>query len=72
MKYSTKDRDNDLAGGSCAQRRKGAWWYNACLRSNLNGLYLGGHHTSHADGVDWAGWRGYDYSLQKTEMKIRA
>ncbi|XP_019637151.1 PREDICTED: ficolin-2-like [Branchiostoma belcheri] len=58
--FSTKDRDND---GSCAQLHKGAWWYNSCYRSNLNGLYL--------DGVNWRHWKGYNYSLKRTEMKLR-
>ena len=72
MKFSTKDRDNDLKhGGSCAQRFQGAWWYNRCHDSNLNGLYHGGHHKSYADGVNWEHWHGDHYSLQKTEMKIR-
>ena len=71
MKFSTKDRDNDLASYSCAQLKKGAWWYQACANSNLNGLYLGGKHTSFGDGVIWGHWRGHFYSLQKTEMKIR-
>ena len=72
MKFSTKDRDNDLAyEGSCAQRFKGAWWYQTCHYSNLNGLYLRASHTSRANGVNWYHWRGYYYSLQKTEMKIR-
>ena len=71
MMFSTKDRDNDLTGGSCAQGYKGAWWYNKCHHSNLNGLYLRGNHTSYADGVNWLHWRGHQYSLKKTEMKIR-
>ena len=75
MKFSTKDRDNDLAAGACAQVRKGAWWYQKCTESNLNGLYLHGKHSSpknsFAIGVNWYSWRGHSYSLQKTEMKIR-
>ncbi|KAI8496522.1 cell surface pattern recognition receptor signaling pathway [Branchiostoma belcheri] len=69
--FSTKDRDNDIAGGSCAQVYKGAWWYESCHASNLNGLYHAGHHDSHADGVNWGTWKGHDYSLKRTEMKIR-
>ena len=42
MQFSTNDNDNDLEAASCAQTYKGAWWYNHCLHSNLNGLYLNG------------------------------
>ena len=41
-KFSTLDRDNDTWRNNCAERFKGAWWYTACLNSNLNGLYLKG------------------------------
>jgi len=71
-KFSTKDQDNDLhASASCAKVYKGAWWYARCHASNLNGLYLGGPHTSFADGVNWQTWTGYYYSLKISEMKIR-
>ncbi|XP_078605257.1 microfibril-associated glycoprotein 4-like isoform X2 [Branchiostoma floridae x Branchiostoma japonicum] len=69
--FSTKDRDNDDSAASCAQNRKGAWWYGACHRANLNGLYHAGSHTSFADGVNWDTWKGRNYSLKHTEMKIR-
>lgn len=30
-KFSTKDRDNDESESkSCAELKKGAWWYNSC------------------------------------------
>ncbi|EDO35260.1 predicted protein, partial [Nematostella vectensis] len=69
--FSTKDRDNDSAGASCAIIYKGAWWYTACHSSNLNGKYYHGSHASYADGVNWRAWKGYHYSLKHTEMKIR-
>ncbi|XP_019617414.1 PREDICTED: microfibril-associated glycoprotein 4-like [Branchiostoma belcheri] len=69
--FSTKDRHNDDNPGSCALMYKGAWWYQSCHSSNLNGLYHLGTHESPADGVNWYHWKGYYYSLKRTEMKIR-
>ena len=71
MQFSTKDQDNDLYDASCAQHYKGAWWYNKCHWSNLNGFYLNGQHASHADGVNWNTFRGFHYSLKRTEMKVK-
>lgn len=42
FKFSTSDIDNDDASASCAVARKGAWWYNECTWSNLNGMYGNG------------------------------
>ena len=70
--FTTKDQDNDNQGEyNCAIKFKGAWWYEHCHYSNLNGFYLRGNHSSFADGVNWHHWKGYYYSLKKTEMKIR-
>ena len=71
MQFSTNDNDNDVGVASCAQNYKGAWWYNDCLHSNLNGLYLEGQHSPHADGVNWGAFRGIYYSLKRTEMKVK-
>ena len=72
MQFSTKDRDHDVwSSGSCAITYSGAWWYKACHYSNLNGRYLKGSHKSFANGVNWYHFKGYHYSLKKTEMKIR-
>ncbi|KVP39838.1 fibrinogen-related protein [Burkholderia ubonensis] len=72
MPFSTKDVDNDnVPSASCAQVYKGAWWYNACHASNLNGAYLNGPHSSYADGVEWYTWTGHYESLAHTEMKVR-
>lgn len=68
--FSTIDADHDVYAPSCAKEFHGAWWYNACHSSNLNGRYLRGNHTSYADGVEWVTFRGYYYSLKSTEMKI--
>ena len=71
MKFSTKDAQHNPCSRNCAEEYKGAWWYNCCHNSNLNGLYRRGHHTSYGDGVNWKLWKGFNYSLKKTEMKIR-
>lgn len=42
LKFSTPDRDNDNAIGLCTFGRKGAWWYNECTLTNLNGIYGNG------------------------------
>ena len=69
--FTTKDQDNDIWSGNCAVSYKGAWWYNACHHSNLNGVYHHGQHSSNADGVNWYHWKGYKYSAKRAEMKIR-
>jgi len=70
--FTTKDSDNDNSSGrNCAEAFKGAWWYNACHYSNLNGFYYNGSHNSFADGIEWKTWTGYHYSLPFTEMKIK-
>jgi ficolin len=72
MMFSTKDRDNDMnPANHCAKDFAGAWWYNACHRSNLNGYYHVGRHDPHGTGINWYTWKGQHYSLKKTEMKFR-
>lgn len=68
--FTTKDRDNDAhLSANCASSFKGAWWYNHCHRSNLNGLYLKG--KSDSKGVSWYDWKNNRESLKRSEMKIR-
>ncbi|KAM7363115.1 uncharacterized protein ACRADG_000166 [Cochliomyia hominivorax] len=69
MKFSTKDRDNDVhATQNCAALYTGAWWYTGCHKSNLNGKY---GDNNHGKGINWYSYRGHTTSLSYTKMMIR-
>lgn len=73
-KFSTFDNDNDgCVDCSCAQSRNGAWWYNWCDMSNLNGKYFEENYnnTPLYQGMYWDGFRGPSYSLRAVRMMIR-
>ncbi|XP_071957026.1 fibrinogen-like protein A [Antedon mediterranea] len=75
QQFSTYDTDNDKYSANCAEKYKGAWWYNNCYKSNLNGLYLtpgpipsGKTHN----GIIWHHFKSTDaYSLKKTVMMVK-
>ena len=70
--FSTSDYDLDAySSGSCAVTREGAWWFNNCQHSHLNGVYYYGTSPSGDKGITWNAFRGSQYSLKKTEMKTR-
>ncbi|XP_051861510.1 fibrinogen C domain-containing protein 1, partial [Drosophila albomicans] len=75
MKFSTYDRDNDREfHRNCAFLHVGAWWYNSCVDSNLNGQYIkGGKYEEKlfARGMCWRAWRGHNYGYRFTQMMIR-
>lgn len=72
MKFSTKDREYDNAPNkNCAKVYEGAWWFQRCGFSHLNGQYLRGNHSSAGKGVFWNFWKGNKYSLKTTTMMIR-
>ncbi|CAL4087420.1 unnamed protein product, partial [Meganyctiphanes norvegica] len=57
--FTTFDADHDSNdSGNCAEMRGGAWWYNACSTSDLNGPYGAGFY--------WG-----TYNLKKSKMMIR-
>ncbi|XP_078285516.1 microfibril-associated glycoprotein 4-like [Rhinoraja longicauda] len=70
LKFSTHDK-NQQHSTNCAQMNSGGFWYKSCHMVNLNGLYLRGPHSSYANGIHWATWTGYYYSLKATAMKVR-
>merc|ERR1712061_579250 len=39
MKFSTKDRDQDVGSGNCAASQTGGWWWNNCGRAHLTGQH---------------------------------
>ena len=66
--FTKKDSDNDSSSRNCAIKCIGAWWYNKCQHSNLNGQYLG--EKDNWQGVRWYYFRS-DLSLKFAEMKMR-
>ncbi|XP_075162636.1 uncharacterized protein LOC142235268 [Haematobia irritans] len=74
-KFSTKDRDNDAnEWDSCAEENMGAWWYENCQWSNLNGLYYTNGEIPKEEmgrGINWSSFRGYNYSMKFVQMMIR-
>ena len=69
MQFSTKDRDHDRHAGRCADGHHGAWWYNACCQSNLNGRYRSG--SNGWDSVVWLTFLNNQVSLKFAQMKLR-
>ncbi|NXJ73688.1 TENN protein, partial [Trogon melanurus] len=67
-KFTTWDRDNDVALSNCALTHHGAWWYKNCHLANLNGKY---GESKHSEGVNWEPWKGHEFSIPFTEMKFR-
>ncbi|KAL8596683.1 hypothetical protein ACOMHN_060544 [Nucella lapillus] len=74
MLFSTKDRDNDgRYYDSCAAHYHGAWWFNNCFDSHLNGKYYHkGFHQNYfqRDGIQWNAIHMYS-SLQSVHMMLR-
>ncbi|XP_031575326.1 ryncolin-1-like [Actinia tenebrosa] len=70
MLFTTRDRDDDPKGSeNRAISYTGAWWYNGCHSSNLNGRYLG--NVMNPKGVNWKSFHDNRISLKFTEMKMR-
>eukprot|EP00079_Xenopus_tropicalis_P038117 XP_017951888.1 PREDICTED: tenascin-X [Xenopus tropicalis] len=68
MIFSTRDRDAEKRILPCSISYRGAWWYKNCHYANLNGMY--GNNKDH-QGVNWHTWKGFEFSIPFTEMKMR-
>ncbi|KAK6966076.1 BgMFREP30 [Biomphalaria glabrata] len=69
MFFSTFDRDNDVRSElNCAESNSGAWWYESCHHSNLNGQW---GSTSIGKGMNLYHLTGWSNSVSFSEMKIK-
>ncbi|XP_038062009.1 microfibril-associated glycoprotein 4-like [Patiria miniata] len=69
--FTTKDRNNDAVNYNCAQHNSGAWWFNWCFASHLNGRYYPYANEGSYNGVQWLYWKPVPYSLKSCSMKMR-
>ena len=70
--FSTRDRDNDLTYDlNQAEENRGAWWYTNLSYARLNNPYSHNPRVQPWGGIVWFHWKGYNYSLKYTQMKIR-
>ncbi|XP_071983529.1 tenascin-N-like [Engystomops pustulosus] len=68
LKFTTWDKDSDLALTNCALSHRGAFWYRNCHLANPNGQY---GDNNHSQGVNWEPWKGHEFSIPFIEMKMR-
>ncbi|XP_048748752.2 ficolin-2-like [Ostrea edulis] len=72
MEFSTYDNDNDnRTNENCALSWMGAWWYNGCHLSNLNGMYVTAP-VDYAGYMSWYSWKQKYVALKRALMMIRA
>jgi len=69
--FSTFDADNDRNGSrNCAEAYTGAWWYNSCSISNLNGEYVDPGRR-YEKGIAWNSWHVDNYSMKSSYMWVQ-
>ena len=70
QKFSTKDVDNDShATNDCADTYKSGWWFKACLKANLNGVWYSSGNQGN-QGITWDTAED-DYSFRQAVMAIK-
>ena len=74
--FTTKDRDNDVfehleESANCAVRTGGAWWFNGCASSHLNGIYYQQGEEPISHGLQWYLWKNDWYSMKKCYMSMK-
>ncbi|XP_023021587.2 microfibril-associated glycoprotein 4 [Leptinotarsa decemlineata] len=76
MKFTTQDVDQDKSDENCAVFAKGAYWYNNCFASNLNGELINHEVPGRVrEGMSWDSWKNYEGRskvLAKARMLIRS
>ncbi|XP_035675824.1 fibroleukin-like [Branchiostoma floridae] len=77
QQFTTYDEDHDkYPSGNCGWYYKAGWWFDACLATNLNGVYYQGMYTGIRDGIFWGTWHNLTlgdlrFSFKYVDMKIR-
>ena len=71
VKFSTLDQDNDIRRKDCAGTTKGAWWFENCSHSSLNGEYIRGGQAGKNKGINWEKFKGDYYSMKTASMMLR-
>ncbi|XP_021375255.1 angiopoietin-related protein 6-like [Mizuhopecten yessoensis] len=70
MAFSTKDKDNDLAAGSCANSFKSGYWYSQCSSCNINGPMKPDTGRQDRYAVIWFTFSNKFMPLRKIKMLI--
>ena len=68
MPFSTQDHGQRK---TCANNHQGAWWYNRCHVSNLNGLYPQTGSSANSEYMSWFNLKSVHGGIIFSEMKIR-
>ena len=74
FQFCTHDSSCASPRGRCASTYGGGFWFSrSCYSAMLTAPYRRTATPSNGkNGIEWGGWRGFDYSLKKVDMKFRA